>query len=121
MRHSVLLFGLCAVLAVGCDTAPVENIAAAGPGTPSAGGGNNHHSSLVIQPSQVDMLVGGTFQLTTNAAGAALFWRTSNSAIAGVSSTGLVTGVNAGFAIITATAASDPTQTASATVVVSTR
>ena len=121
MRNRIVLFGLCAVLAAACDTSPVDHLAAAGPGTPSAGGPGNGQSALVIQPSQVEILVGGTFQLSTNAPGIALTWRTSNSAIAGVSSSGLVSGMNAGIAVVTATATSDASQTASATVVVRSR
>jgi Bacterial Ig-like domain (group 2) len=121
MRNTFLLFGLCAVLAAGCDTSPMDHIAAAGQGGSSSGGGGNGSSALVVQPSQVEINVGGTFQLSTNAPGISLVWRTSNSAIAGVSATGLVSGVNAGIAVVTATSTSDPTQTASATVVVSSR
>jgi hypothetical protein len=121
MRKTLLFFGFCAVLVSACDTATTPRFAAAGPTGPSGGGGGGGHSALVIQPSQVEILVGGGFQLTTNAPGIALSWQTSNSAIAGVTASGFVTGLGAGIATITATSSSDPAQTASATVIVRNR
>ena len=120
MRHKLFVFGFCAVAAAACDMSPNPRFAAAGPTPPTLGGGGGQNA-LVVQPAQVEIFVGATFQLTTNAHGAALFWNTSNSSIARVSSSGLVSGVNAGIAIITATSAADPSQTASSTVIVSTR
>ena len=119
MRITTLLFGVCAVLTLGCDTSPTVRLAAAGPSTTPIGGGGTGHSALLIQPSRIEITVGGGYQLTTNAPGIPLTWRTSNSAIAGVSASGFVSGNGAGIATITATSISDGSQTASATVVVS--
>jgi Big-like domain-containing protein len=121
MQKHAIIFGICAVLVAGCDMSPNPRIAAVGPTEPSIGGVGNRHSALVIQPSQVDLFVGATFQLTTNAPGTPLTWRTTNPAIAGISATGLVSGMSAGIATITATASADPSQTASATVIVRSR
>ena len=121
MRKHILLFGFCAVFVSACDMATTPRFAAAGPSGASGGGGGHGHSALVIQPSQVEIFVGGSIQLTTNAPGIPLSWQTSNSAIAGVSVSGFVTGQGPGIATISVSATSDPSQTASATVLVRSR
>lgn len=72
---------------------------------------------LDITPAAATIFTGDTRQLgvTVNAdpdASQAVIWRTSNAAVAAVSSSGLVSGVSAGTAIITAVSASDTTKRA---------
>src|SRR2546428_740768 len=68
-------------------------------------------ASVVLSPATASVLVGGTVQLSATPkdvagnvlTGRAVAWTSANAAIAMVSSTGLVTGVAAGSAMITAT------------------
>ncbi len=72
-------------------------------------------ASLTIAPATASTTVGNTVQLTATVAPAgapqAVNWSTSAAGIATVSSTGLVTGVSAGTATITARSAVDSTKT----------
>jgi uncharacterized protein YjdB len=77
---------------------------------------------LVITPSQLQLAPGTSAQLSTNAPTAVqsqLRWSSSQTAVASVSSTGLVTGFGTGSASITVRYASDTTNVASATIIVS--
>lgn len=62
--------------------------------------------SVNVQPASASVSAGQTVQLTatTSPPGATVVWATSNQAVATVSQTGLVTGVAAGTATITASA-----------------
>lgn len=78
--------------------------------------------SVSIAPATVSIAVAATSQLTATAlpsgASQAVTWSSSDPAKATVSSTGLVTGVAIGSAVITATSVSDPTKTATRNVTV---
>lgn len=96
--HRIVPFVLALAL-VSCDGGPTE------PSTPVA------QVSISGAPSENVLLVGGTVQLTAtprDAGGAAIerrtTWSSSNSAVARVSASGLVTALSTGVAVITATA-----------------
>ena len=79
----------------------------------------------VIMPARESTLVGNTVQLGAqiapwNASDWSVTWSSSNDGIATVDENGLVTGVNAGTAIITATSRLDPGKSASCTVTIET-
>ncbi|HXB07989.1 MAG TPA: Ig-like domain-containing protein, partial [Puia sp.] len=79
-------------------------------------------TGVTVSPGTATVAAGLTTQLTAtvapaNATNQAVSWTTSNAAVATVSGTGLVTGVAAGTAVITATTA-DGGKTATATVTV---
>jgi hypothetical protein len=78
--------------------------------------------SVSIAPATVSIAVAATSQLTAtvlpSGASQAVTWSSSDPAKATVSSTGLVTGVAIGSAVITATSVSDPTKTATRNVTV---
>lgn len=76
---------------------------------------------LQISPDQVTIVVGTTFQLSTNAGASQqgqLQWSSSNTSVATVSPTGLVAGFAPGAATITARFNFDTTHVASASVIV---
>lgn len=71
--------------------------------------------SITIKPKKPVVMVGGTVQLTASwkpktAVETALSWKSSNESIATVDATGLVTGIAAGKATMTATAPSGATK-----------
>lgn len=81
-------------------------------------------TGVTMSPTSASVLIGATTQLTatvapTNANNKTVTWTSSNSAIASVSSTGLVTGVAAGSATITVTT-QDGNKTATSTITVTT-
>ena len=62
-------------------------------------------AALIISPTQVQLAVGGKFQLSTNAPlnlQSQVQWRTSTATVAIVSATGLVTAIAPGAATVTA-------------------
>lgn len=79
-------------------------------------------TSVSVTPGTASVAVGATRQLSASAApsGAAqnVTWSSSAPNVATVSSTGLVTGIAAGTAVITGTNVSDKTKTASSTITV---
>ena len=80
-------------------------------------------TSVTVTPSTPGILVGGTVRLSaqvvaTGGASEALIWSSSNTGVATVSDTGLVTGVATGTATITATSVATPGVSGSATVTV---
>jgi hypothetical protein len=79
-------------------------------------------TSVSMTPGTASVAVGATRQLSASAApsGAAqnVTWSSSAPNVATVSSTGLVTGIAAGTAVITGTSVSDKTKTASSTITV---
>ena len=79
--------------------------------------------SITVSPSSLPLNLGATAQLQAVVTGdpgiaQGVMWSTSSSAIATVSANGLVTGISAGAATITATALADPTKKATANAVV---
>ncbi|WP_049273175.1 phage tail tube protein [Pseudomonas putida] len=79
-------------------------------------------ASVSVTPATASIAVAATRQLTASAlpSGAAqnVTWSSSAPSIAAVSASGLVTGVAAGSAVITATSVSDPTKTATSAITV---
>ncbi|MFK2910803.1 phage tail tube protein [Pseudomonas sp. 3HC3] len=79
-------------------------------------------SSVSVTPTTASIAVAATRQLAASAlpSGAAqnVTWSSSAPSIATVNSSGLVTGVAAGSAVITATSVSDPTKTATSAITV---
>lgn len=81
--------------------------------------------SVSVSPTQVTMLVGGSSTIVATVSGdpgvaTGVTWSSANTAIATVSSVGVVTGVGAGTTTVTASSVADPTKSASATVTVTT-
>jgi len=80
-------------------------------------------SSVSVTPTTLSVAINQTFQLTptvlpSNASNQNLTWSSSNSTIATVSSSGLVTGKGVGNANITVTSAADPSKTSTCAVTV---
>ena len=78
---------------------------------------------LDVTPAAVSMFAGDTRQLAASVSAdaglsRAVFWRSGNPTVASVSSTGLVSGVNPGTAIVTAIAEADTTQRVTALITV---
>ena len=77
--------------------------------------------SLTASPASVTLQPGLTQQITATLTGAAntnVLWKSSASAVASVSATGVVRAISAGSATITATSAADPSKTATAAITV---
>ncbi len=79
-------------------------------------------TSVAVTPSTASIAVGATRQLSASAspaeAGQNVTWSSSAPSVATVSSSGLVTGIAAGTAVITGTSASDNTKTATSNITV---
>lgn len=79
-------------------------------------------TSVSVTPTTASIAVAATRQLTASAlpsgASQSVTWSSSAPSIATVNSSGLVTGVAAGSAVITATSVSDPTKTATSSITV---
>lgn len=100
----------------GCDQLPTPILASTAPtsGTPVT-------TPLAIVPSQAQLVLGTTMQLTTNASAALqsqLQWQSFQPAIAAVTPAGVVTALSAGTAVVQARFAFDTTQAATATITV---
>jgi uncharacterized protein YjdB len=121
--HPALLVPVIAITLAACDQATAPRVASLG-GTVSTPGGtttSGGSSSLAISPNRVLLVVGQTFQLTTNAPAARqnqVSWTSQASTIAAVSPAGLVTALSPGTATIVARLSSDTNQAAAATVTV---
>ena len=115
-RTFVMLLALSTLGALaGCGAAASPTIAGLG------GGNTTKGSSLAISPNQVQLLVHATAQLTTNAPAnlqSQVQWSSQPTTIASISPSGLVTALAPGTATVTARYASDTTNVATATVVV---
>jgi hypothetical protein len=116
------IFALAATVVIAaCDASDGQRLAGLnGPGASS--GGTNTVAQLSISPDIVQLTVGTTFQLSTNAAAqqqSQVQWTSLNPAIATISQTGLVKAVAAGVTTILARYSFDTTNTATATVVAS--
>jgi hypothetical protein len=102
--------GLAFIGALACDDRNADQIAGVGgePGTDTA---------LTLLPTNVQITVGSTVQMSTNVGvSTQLDWRSSDNNVATVTSTGLVTGRGAGTATIVVRFATDTINSASATV-----
>ncbi len=89
--------------------------------TLSLSGAENGGVGVTMTPATVALTPGQTQQLTaavTGSGNAAVAWKSSAPAIASVSATGVVRAITAGAAIITATAAADPSRTATSSITV---
>ena len=79
-------------------------------------------ASVSVAPATASVAAKATTQLTASAlpvtAGQNVTWTSATPGVATVSAGGLVTGVSAGTAVITAKSVSDPTKTATATITV---
>lgn len=99
-----------ALLGVGLILLSCESVKVEGPTDPN-GGGNVTVSSVTVSPSSFSISVGATQQLSATVRGSdgstltnrTVSWISSSTGVATVTSGGLVTGVNAGSATITAT------------------
>src|SRR5687767_14077915 len=99
----LLLIVVLATCTESPSTAPIEesiNISAA------KGAGATKVKKVTVSPASASITVGATVQLTgtSTPAGATLAWSSSNNSVATVSQSGLVTGVAAGTASVTAAA-----------------
>lgn len=112
------LSSAAAVLAA-CDQAGAPRIAGLGGTAASSGSDTTGASPLVVSPGQVQLPVGTTFQLSTNAPASLqnqLQWVSLQPSIAGVSTSGLVSALSPGTATIVARYAFDTTRVATATI-----
>jgi len=108
MQSSARLRNLSAVLttiAIAACTGPTDQ-----PTGPDLARGPGNVKSVTVSPSSATLQPGQTLQLGATVkppnSGATVTWSSSNSGVAAVSSTGLVTAVAAGTSTITATAGS---------------
>lgn len=97
---------LLAVLALGCTDEEPTSIPAS--------------ELFEVSPLFIGIDPGATQQMTATLGGepVAVTWESSNTAVATVSASGLVTALTAGFAAVTATMASDPTKLVSGNITV---
>jgi uncharacterized protein YjdB len=115
-----MVVSLFAVILSACDQSTSPSIAGVG-GSSGLPPGNvsNNTAALVITPSHVQLIVGATSQLSTNASGSLhsqVQWGSLKSTVATVSPSGLVTAVGVGTTIITARYSFDSTRVATATI-----
>ena len=117
--HMRSILALASVLVIGaCDS----NHQLAGLNGPGGGGGTNPPfpvTPLLVSPAAVQLPIGTTVQLTTNALPenqSQLQWTSFNTTIATVSQIGLVRGVGAGITTIVVRYAFDTTNVATATI-----
>jgi hypothetical protein len=110
MRKSVaMVVGLAFAGLVACDDS--GNLA----GLSGFDGSDN--AALTVLPTDVQITVGSTTQLSTNAGTSTqLQWRSSDNNVATVSSTGLVTGRGVGTATVTVRFSTDTTNAATSSV-----
>ena len=112
-RTFILALAIAAL--IGCDSRGVATVA--GLGGNGNGNGGNATSALTVLPTGVQITVGSTIQLSTNAGNSsALQWSSSNNTVATVSGTGLVTGISVGTAAITVRLTTDTTNVATSNV-----
>jgi len=108
-KHRVLTLGLALGALLACDS----DGTLAGLG----GGDNGGTTALTVLPTDVQITVGSTTQLSTNAGtSGALQWTSSNNSVASVTGTGRVTGLAVGTATITVRFAADTTNAATSNI-----
>jgi Bacterial Ig-like domain (group 2). len=115
-----MVVSLFAVMLTACDQSTSPSIAGVG-GSSGLPPGNvsNNTAALVITPSHVQLIVGATSQLSTNASASLqsqVQWGSLKSTVATVSPSGLVTAVGVGTTIITARYSFDSARVATATI-----
>ena len=111
-KNLVLLAALSLAGLVACETADFGTVAGV-----NGSNGSNTTTALTVLPTDVQITVGSNTQLSTNAGNSTqLAWFTSNSNVATVSSTGLVTGRGVGTATITVRFTTDTTNVATSNV-----
>jgi len=122
MRTPLIVISVAAAMLAACDQATSPIVAGlGGAATTPPGSVNNNAPPIVITPSQVQLLVGATFQFSTNAPAPLqnqVQWSSLQSTVVTVSPSGLATAVAVGTATITARFVFDTTRVATATVVV---
>ncbi|MEO7084853.1 MAG: Ig-like domain-containing protein [Gemmatimonadaceae bacterium] len=115
MRLSAIFLASAAALSLAaCDASTTPYIA--GVGTTTTGS-----SGLTITPSTATVRVGATVQLSVSggtAQASSVEWSSSQSTVAAISPSGLVTGIAAGTASIVGRLATDTTVSGSATITV---
>ena len=122
LRSALKFTAAAALLLAGCKDSPtaVSDSSAGGPTISAAkGAGATKVKTITVSPAGSSIQVGATVQLTATtkpASSAAVTWASSNPAVATVTQAGLVTGVAAGSATISASA---ETRTGNASVTVS--
>lgn len=118
------IFALASVVAIAaCDATSPQLASLLGPGGTSGGTNNGNTQPLVISPNLVQLAVGTTFQLSTNASTSQqsqLQWSSLQPAIATVSQSGLVSAVGAGVTTVVARFTFDTANVATATVIATT-
>jgi hypothetical protein len=115
--HRLIGVWVAAAALAACETRTTDPIVAAVGGQPQT----LSSPVLTLAPSQITMRVGSTAQLSTNAGSSEqgqLQWASSNTAVAMVSGSGLVTSFLAGTTTVTVRRLSDTTHTASAIIIV---
>ncbi len=115
----IALVFAAAILA--CDQGAAPQLAGlGGTGAISRGGTSNDTiQPLIVNPGQLQLALGATFQLTTNAPASLqnqVQWNSLESTIATVSASGLVSAVAPGTATIVARYSFDTTRAATATI-----
>lgn len=125
--HPLITLLAAAVSLAACDQAATPTIAGLGGGSGpvssgnGSGGSSGSPSTLAVQPSQVQLLVGNSVQLSTNAPFAMqsqVQWSSLAPAVVAVSPSGLATAVAPGTAVIVARFAFDTTEAGSSTITV---
>ena len=121
MRSLSFICFAVAALAVGaCDYRATPRFGFVAPGGDTTGTSSST-ARLNIIPTRVQLAIGSSFQLVTDAPfglEGRVQWRSSNPSIAAVTPGGVVTGIAIGTTTVTARYAFDTTNVASTTVVV---
>jgi uncharacterized protein YjdB len=111
-KQRALLAALAFGALLGCDSGTVGTLAGVG-----NTGTNSGNAALTVLPTDVQITIGSTTQLSTNAGtSSSLQWTSSDNNVATVSGTGLVTGRSVGTATITVRFAADTTNVASSNI-----
>jgi uncharacterized protein YjdB len=120
MRISFIVMATTVALLAACQESTSPIIAGLGGGVTEPTSNNAGSTApFAISPNRVQLLVGGTVQLNTNAPVSLqnqIQWSSLRSTVAAVSPSGLVTGVAVGTATITARYLFDTTRVATAVV-----
>ena len=123
MRYlSLIGFALCAIGVGACDERPLPRIGLLNPSSDTTRTGNPTTGPLNVIPNRVQLPIGATYQLATDAPfslESRVQWRSLNPSIAAVSPSGVVQALAAGSATIIARYSFDTTTSATAVVVVS--